>query len=244
MGNLNGKYAVVTGAAKGLGRAIAERFLADGVEKIALLDFDQELLNQTAEELGNKVEAYVCDVSNAQSVKNSFDEVKKSFGRIDILVNNAGITRDAMFAKMTDEQWHKVISVDLDSVYYCSKQVVSMMKEQKYGKIINMSSIAAFGNIGQSNYGAAKAGIIGLTKTMSKELAKYGITVNALCPSMINTDILKTIPEEVMAKNVVQVPARRVGEPSEVASVVSFFASDDSSYVTGEILRVAGGAVL
>lgn len=227
-----------------MGRAITERLVKDGAERVALLDFDEKMLNKTAQELGDQTRAIVCDVSNKKSVENAFNQVKESLGFIDILVNNAGITRDAILAKMTGEQWHAVIAVDLDSVYYCSKQVAFLMKEQKYGKIVNMSSIAAYCNVGQANYGIAKAEIIGLTKAMSKKLARYGITVYALCPSMINTDILKTVLDKIMEKNLALVPSRRVGEPSEVASVVSFFASDDSSYVTRKVLRVVGGALL
>lgn len=244
MGNLAGKYALVTGAAKGLGKAIAQRFLEDGVDGVAVVDYDIETLNKTAAQLGEKAFAVRCDVSDEASVQATVDAVMEKYGRIDILVNNAGITSDAMLAKMTTEQWNRVLSVDLNSVFYFTQRMIPIMKAQNYGKIINVSSLAAFGNVGQGNYAAAKAGVLGLTKTSSRELARYNVTVNAICPSLINTDIIKTVPEKVMQNILKQVPADRVGEPEEVAGVVSFLASDDSSFVTGEVIRVAGGAVL
>lgn len=244
MGALSGKYAVVTGAAKGLGKAIAKRFIEDGVEAVAIMDLDLETAAKTAEELGEKAYPVECNVAAYDDVADKFAAIYADFGRIDILVNNAGITRDATILKLTAEQWTQVINVDLNSAFYCIKQVVNNMKSQSYGKIVNVSSLAAFGNPGQANYAAAKAGVIGLTCTVAKELAGSGITVNAICPSLIKTDIIKTIPEDVLNKLVAAIPAKRVGEPEEVASVVSFLASDDSSYVTGQVIRISGGVVL
>lgn len=241
MCNQNGKYAVVTGAAKGLGYAIAKRLLEDGVSGLAILDFDITLAEKTAATLGPNVFAIKCDVSDKDEVAAAFKIVYEKMPRVDILVNNAGITRDASLVKMTSDQWEQVISVDLNSAFYCTKQVIANMKEQKYGKIINVASAAAFGNPGQSNYSAAKAGLIGFTRTISKEYAKYGITANSISPGLINTDIIKTIPEEILTKMVDAVPARRLGEPEEVASVVSFLASTDSNFANGNNIMISGG---
>jgi NAD(P)-dependent dehydrogenase (short-subunit alcohol dehydrogenase family) len=241
MCNQNGKYAVVTGAAKGLGYAIAKRLLEDGVSGLAILDFDITLAEKTAANLGPNVFAIKCDVSDKDEVAAAFKIVYEKMPRVDILVNNAGITRDASLVKMTSDQWEQVISVDLNSAFYCTKQVIANMKEQKYGKIINVASAAAFGNPGQSNYSAAKAGLIGFTRTISKEYAKYGITANSISPGLINTDIIKTIPEEILTKMVDAVPARRLGEPEEVASVVSFLASTDSNFANGNNIMISGG---
>jgi NAD(P)-dependent dehydrogenase (short-subunit alcohol dehydrogenase family) len=241
MTNQNGKYAVVTGAAKGLGHAIAKRLLEDGVSGLAILDFDIALAEQTAANLGPNVFAIKCDVSDKDEVAAAFKIVYEKMGRVDILVNNAGITRDASLVKMTEDQWEQVIRVDLNSAFYCTKQVIAKMKEQKYGKIINVASAAAFGNPGQSNYSAAKAGLIGFTRTISKEYAKYGITANSISPGLINTDIIKTIPEDILTRMVEAVPARRLGEPEEVASVVSFLASEDSNFANGNNIMISGG---
>ncbi|MDR2156819.1 MAG: SDR family oxidoreductase [Clostridiales Family XIII bacterium] len=241
MGDLKGKYAVITGGAKGLGKAAAERFIADGVEGLAILGRNEDLLRQTAAGLGGGVYPVRCDVADPQSVAAAFEAIYGKLGRVDILVNNAGIARDAMLAKMTTEQWKQVIDIDLNGTFYCIQQVASRMKEQKYGKIVNLSSYAALGNVGQANYSAAKAGVIGLTKTAAKELARHNITVNAICPSLIGTDIIKTIPDNVMKGLLADIPMGRIGEPREVASVISFLSSDDSSYVTGQAILISGG---
>ena len=244
MGKLTGKYAVVTGAGKGIGRAIAERFLEDDVAGVALFDMDFPLVSATAKELdptGEKVLAVKCDVSSQENVNEAFRQVVEKFGQVDILVNNAGITRDAMFHKMTIEQAQLVMNVHFFGTFYCCQAVIEGMRQRNYGKIINISSTSAFGNIGQTNYSAAKAAIDGFTRTLALESARKNITVNSIAPGMVNTDILKTIPADIMEQKIKNTPAQRLGEPSEIASVASFLASDDSSWVTGNCILACGG---
>ena len=244
MSNLTGKYAIVTGAGKGIGKAIAKRFLEDGAAGVAIFEYDAELAAKTAKELdptGKKVLAVKCDVSKEDQVAAAVKETAEKFGTIDILVNNAGITRDAMFHKMTNEQWDAVISVNLNGTYLPCKYVVPIMREKNYGKIVNISSTSAFGNIGQANYAATKGAVVSLTATLAKELGPKNITVNAIAPGMIDTDMLSTIPKEIMAEKIKSIPMKRLGATSELASAVAFFASDDSSFVTGQCLIVSGG---
>ena len=244
MGKLTGRYAVVTGAAKGIGRAIAERFLEDDVAGVALFDMDEALVAATAKELdptGEKVIAVKCNVADQENVNAAMQTVVDKFGQIDILVNNAGITRDAMFHKMTDAQARMVLDVNFYGTFYCCQAVIAGMREREYGKIINISSTSAFGNIGQTNYAASKAAIDGFTRTLALESAKKNITVNSIAPGMIETDILKTIPDDILQMKINNVPAKRLGQPSEIASVASFLASDDSSWVTGNCILACGG---
>ena len=244
MGKLTGKYAVVTGAGKGIGRAIAERFLEDDAAGVALFDMDIELAAATAKELdptGKRAIAVRCDVSDPENVTAAFATVNEAFGQVDILVNNAGITRDAMFHKMTPEQAKKVMDVHFYGTFYCCQAVIGGMRERSYGKIVNISSTSSFGNIGQANYSAAKAAIDGFTRTLALESARKNITVNSIAPGMVNTDILKTIPANIMEQKINNTPAQRLGEPSEIASVASFLASDDSSWVTGNCILACGG---
>ena len=244
MGNLTGKYAVVTGAGKGIGRAIAQRFLDDGVAGVALFDMDMATVSATAAELdptGNRVLAVSCDVSNQENVNAAFAQVNEKFGRVDILVNNAGITRDAMFHKMSVQQLQQVMNVHFYGTFYCCQAVIEGMRERNYGKIVNISSTSAFGNVGQANYSAAKAAIDGFTRTLALESARKNITVNSIAPGMIDTDMLKTIPADIMEQKIKNTPAQRLGDPSEIASVASFLASDDSSWVTGNCILACGG---
>lgn len=244
MGKLTGKYAVVTGAGKGIGRAIAQRFLEDDVAGVALFDMDIELAQNSAKEMdptGEKVIAVRCDVSKQDNVNEAFGVVFEKFGRVDILVNNAGITRDAMFHKMTVDQAKLVMDVHFFGTFYCCQAVIPGMREREYGKIINISSTSAFGNIGQSNYSAAKSAIDGFTRTLALESARKNITVNSIAPGMVDTDILKTIPADIMEQKIKATPAQRLGAPSEIASVASFLASDDSSWVTGNCILACGG---
>ena len=244
MGKLTGKFAVVTGAGKGIGRAIAERFLEDDAQGIAILDYDYELAAASAKELdptGQRVIAVKCNVASQEDVNAAFATITEKFGRVDVLVNNAGITRDAMFHKMTNDQARMVLDVNFYGTFYCCQAVIPGMREREYGKIINISSTSAFGNIGQTNYAASKAAIDGFTRTLALESAKKNITVNSIAPGMIETDILKTIPADIMQQKIKNVPANRLGQPSEIASVASFLACDDSSWVTGNCILACGG---
>lgn len=244
MGKLSGKFAVVTGAGKGIGRAIAERFLEDDAQGVAVLDYDFELAEASAKEMdptGERVIAVKCNVASQEDVNAAFAAITEKFGRVDILVNNAGITRDAMFHKMTDAQARAVLDVNFYGTFYCCQAVIPGMREREYGKIINISSTSAFGNIGQTNYSASKAAIDGFTRTLALESARKNITVNSIAPGMIETDILKTIPQDIMQQKINNVPANRLGQPSEIASVASFLASDDSSWVTGNCILACGG---
>lgn len=244
MYDFNGKIAVVTGAAQGLGEAIAKRFLDDGIQGIALLDLKEDVLAATAARLdpdGQRALPVVCDVSDPDSVAQAFQTVEQRFGRVDILVNNAGITRDAMSYKMTPDQFDAAVKVSLYGSFYCVQQVVNGMRERGYGRIVSMSSLANRGNVGQLNYAAAKAGIVAMTQTLSMELGRYNITANCVAPGMINTDIIKTIPEKTMNAFLNSIPMHRVGEPEEVANLVAFLSSDAAGYISGQCVRITGG---
>lgn len=244
MSKFNGKIVVVTGAAQGLGKSIAERFLKADAEGVALLDLKEDTLSTTVQELdpsGTRTLAVACNVADPDSVSHAFETVKERFGRVDVLVNNAGITRDALAHKMTNEQFDMVLKVSLYGTFYCIKEVINGMREQGHGRIISMSSLASRGNVGQANYAAAKAGIIGLTKTLAMELGPKNVTVNCIAPSLINTDIIKTVPDKVKESMTAAVPMRRVGEPEEVADLVAYLASDESSYISGQCINITGG---
>ncbi len=247
MGKLDNKIAVVTGAAKGIGAAVATRLFEDGCEALAVLDLDFEQAELTAKALdpsGEKVIAMKCDVSNRDEVNSVFGKIIEKFGRVDILINNAGITKDAMFHKMSVDTWNKVLDVNLNSMFYTCQAVAGSMRGRNYGKIVNISSNAAWGNAGQANYSASKGGVLSFTRTLAKEFGPKNITVNSIAPSLIDTDMIKTIPEELMSMALMLNPMRRVGQVSEVASVVSFLASDDSSYVNGECIQINGGFLI
>jgi len=245
MGNLIGKFAVVTGAGRGIGEAIIRRFMEDGAKGIALLEFDKELLEATIAKLdpkGNCLFGVPCDVSVREQVQQALETTMERFGRIDVLVNNAGITRDAMFHKLTDENWDLVMNVNLGSMYNTCKFVVPIMRAQNYGKIVNISSTSAFGNVGQSNYAASKSAAIGFTKTLARECGSKGITANCVAPGYIMTDMLKAIPETALQKYLEAIPMRRFGVPEEIASVVAFLSCDDSSFLSGQVLTVSGAS--
>ena len=246
MADLNGKIAVVTGAAQGIGAAAAKRLYDDGAI-VALLDMSGDAVEKTAKQIdssGERACFYACNVADRQSVINVFNEIQQRFSHIDILVNNAGITRDSMFHKMEEQQWDDVLAVNLTGVMNCCKAVIPGMRAQSYGKIVNLASVSAFGNIGQTNYGAAKAGVIGFTKCLAREVARNNCTVNCIAPSYVNTEMLQAVPEKVMNQFISSIPMGRLGEPSELASVVSFLSGDDSSFVTGECIVVSGGSYM
>ena len=239
--NLKGKYAIVTGGGQGLGAAMVKRFIAEEAAGVAILDYNPEKAQAVAAEVGGNILAIACDVSKEDQVKEAVAQVLAAFGRIDILVNNAGIIRDAMFHKMSDDQWNQVINVNLNGLYYCCKHVVPLMREQCYGKIINVSSTSAYGNAGQCNYSATKAAIEGFTKSLAKEGARKNITVNAVAPAHIDTEMQRSVPADILEQSIKRNPAQRLGSPDELASVVLFLASDDSSYVNGVVIPVCGG---
>ena len=244
MFDFNGKIVAVTGAAQGLGAAMAQRFLQDGAEGVALLDLNKESLEAAAARLdpvGTRTLAVLCNVAEPRSVEGAFEQIARRFGRVDILINNAGITRDAMACKMTAEQFDPVVQVSLNGAFYCAQQVIGGMKERGWGRIISLSSLASGGNPGQANYSAAKAGIIGLTKTLALELAKDHITVNCIAPGLINTDIIKSVPEKQMQEFLRSIPMHRIGEPEEVASLAAFLASDEAAYISGQCIKITGG---
>jgi len=242
---LEGKTAVITGAARGIGKAIALKFAAEGCN-IAFTDL---AINESAQEtekalldLGVKAKAYASDASNYEDTHKVVDEILKEFGQIDILVNNAGITKDTLLMRMTEEQWDLVIKVNLKSVFNFTKAVQRIMLKQRSGSIINMSSVVGVsGNAGQANYSASKAGIIGFTKSVAKELGSRGIRSNAIAPGFIITEMTGQLPEDVRKDWESKIPLKRGGTPEDVADVCLFLGSDLSSYVTGQVIHVCGG---
>ena len=245
MKNLAGKYAIVTGAGKGIGAAIAKRFVEEEAAGVAILEYDLALAEKTAKELdptGKKVIAIKCDVADSDQVKAAVEATVAAFGRIDILINNAGITRDRIFHKMTDAEWHAVINVNLNGVYNMCKYIVPMMREQQSGSIVNISSTSLQGNPGQANSAATKAGLQGFTRTLAKECGPKNVRVNALAPGFIKTDMMMAIPEEKMKASLAAHPMKRMGDPEEIASVVAFMCTEDASWMTGQTVVVSGRA--
>lgn len=245
---LTGKVALVTGASRGIGRAIAIE-LAKAGAKVAVNYAGNESKAKEVVDLikenGGEAFAIQADVANAESVEVMVKEVIATFGALDILVNNAGITRDNLLMRMKEEDWDAVINTNLKGVFLCTKAVTRQMMKQKKGRIINIASIVGVcGNPGQANYVAAKAGVIGLTKTTAKELASRNITVNAIAPGFITTDMTDELPEEAKNEMLKQIPLGRFGDPADIAHVVRFLASDDSSYITGQTIHVDGGMVM
>ncbi len=246
---LKDKVAVITGSAGGIGLATARRFAAEGAA-VVLADVKEDALESArAQVLAAAPQAAVLavalDVTRADSVRAMVDAVMGRFGRIDCLVNNAGITADARLVKMTEEQFDRVIAVNLKGVYRCTQAVADPMIRQGSGAIVNASSVVGlYGNFGQTNYAASKAGVLGFTKTWARELGPKGIRVNAVCPGFVRTPILDTIPEQVIEKMIEKVPLGRLGNPEEIASVYAFLASDDASYLNGAVIEVSGGIQL
>lgn len=242
--DLKGQAALVTGGAMGIGKAIAIGLAERGAD-IAVADVMIDAAKETALELksmGVKAEALALDVSNSESVKKTFEETHRVFGRLDILVNNAGITRDGLILRMKEEDWDSVININLKGVFLCTKEAVKVMSKQRYGRIISIASVVAFmGNPGQTNYGASKAGIVGLTKTVAKEYASRGITANAVAPGFIATRMTEGLPGSVKEEMMRAIPLGRFGSVGDVAHAVLFLASPASGYITGQVLHVNGG---
>jgi 3-oxoacyl-[acyl-carrier protein] reductase len=240
---LTGQTAVVTGGAQGLGLAIATRFIAEGA-RVVLGDLDLAATQAAAASLGGDDVAIAvrCDVTNGDEVEALVDAAVARFGGLDIMVNNAGITRDATMRKMTEDQFDEVIAVHLKGTWNGLRKAAAIMRENKSGKIINMSSLSGkVGLVGQTNYSAAKAGIVGMTKAAAKELAHLGVRVNAIQPGLIRSAMTEAMPQRIWDEKVAEVPMARAGEPSEVAGVALFLASDLSSYMTGTVMEVTGG---
>lgn len=245
---LKDKVAIVTGGTRGIGRAIALK-LADHGANIVInyrnSDKEAEELKTILEEKGVKVLVVKCDISNFEDSKNLMDKCKEVFGKIDILVNNAGITKDTLIMRMKEEDFDNVIDVNLKGTFNCAKHASAIMLKQRFGKIINMTSVVGIaGNAGQVNYAASKAGVIGLTKSLAKELGSRGITVNAVAPGFINTDMTASLSEKVKEEASKNIPLKRLGDPEDVANLVGFLASDAANYITGQVINVDGGMVM
>ncbi|MDK0839481.1 3-oxoacyl-[acyl-carrier-protein] reductase [Clostridium perfringens] len=245
---LKDKVAIVTGGTRGIGRAIALK-LADHGANIVInyrnSDKEAEELKAILEGKGVKVLTVKCDISNFEDSKNLMDKCKEVFGEIDILVNNAGITKDTLIMRMKEEDFDNVIDVNLKGTFNCAKHASAIMLKQRFGKIINMTSVVGIaGNAGQVNYAASKAGVIGLTKSLAKELGNRGITVNAVAPGFINTDMTASLSEKVKEEASKNIPLKRLGDPEDVANLVGFLASDAANYITGQVINVDGGMVM
>jgi len=248
MTTLTGKTAIVTGASRGIGAEIARKLADAGAKIVVNYSGSQEKAEAVVAEIqagGGEAIAVKANVSDAEAVKAMVDEAMNAFGSVDILVNNAGITRDNLMMRMKDDEWDDVINTNLKGVFICTKAVTRQMMKQRSGRIVNISSIVGvMGNAGQANYVAAKAGVIGLTKTTARELASRGITANAIAPGFITTDMTDKLSEDIQKTMLAQIPLGRFGEAEEVAKAALFLASDESSYMTGQTLHLDGGMVM
>ena len=246
--SMQGRIASITGSARGIGRAIAEGLASLGAN-VVIADLQQETCQATAEEIaqstGQRVLPIAINVTEAGSTQRMVEQTITTFGKIDILVNNAGITRDTLIMRMEEADWDLVLDVNLKGVFNCSKAVVRTMMKQRYGRIVNISSVSGqAGQIGQTNYSASKAGIIGFTKALAREVASRQITVNAVAPGFIPTFLTNTLPEDLKESILRYTPLGRMGKPEEVASAVAFLASEEAAYITGQVLAVDGGMVM
>ena len=240
---LKDKVALITGAAGGIGEATARRFAAEGA-RVAVNDANAAGAEKVAQQIqgaGGQATAVPGDVTRRAEVEAMVGRVMAAWGRVDILVNNAGIYRDAMAAKMTEEQWDQVLGVNLKGSFLCAQAVLPGMRERGWGRVVNTSSIGALGNIGQANYAASKAGVIGLTKTLALEYAKYGVTVNCVAPGATMTAMVAGIPDNIRAKIIEKIPMARIASPEEIANAHCFLASEEASFITGQVLFVDGG---
>ena len=246
--NFTGKTAVVTGGSRGLGRAVCLELAAGGANVVLCYAGNENAANETAaacEALGAKVLAVRCDVADSAQVKALMDEALKAFGRIDILVNNAGISRDGLLMMMKETDFDDVINTNLKGAFLCMKAVARTMMKQRYGRIVNLSSVVGLrGNAGQVNYAASKAGVIGMTKSLAKELASRGVTVNAVAPGFMETDMTAAMPEAAKTATLTAIPMGRMGAAEDVAKAVAFLASKEAGYITGQVLAVDGGMAM
>lgn len=247
MGSLKSQVVIITGGARGIGKAAAEVFAAKGAT-VVIWDVDlaagEALANQLTS-AGHAARFYRVDTVSPEASVSAAAAVMAACGRIDVLINNAGITRDSSFKKMTHDQWRQVIDVNLTGVFNCTKAVHPYLVEAGYGRIINTSSVVGlYGNFGQTNYAAAKAGLIGMTKTWAREFGRYGITVNAVAPGFIETDMTAQMPEEVLAQMQQKIPLQRLGQPEDVANAYAFLASEEAGFINGACLSIDGGMVV
>lgn len=245
---LDGKIALVTGASRGIGRAIALKLAAAGATVVVNYAGNvkaAEEVRQMIEENGGKSMLVQADVANADAVEDMVNAVMDAYGKIDILVNNAGITRDTLLVRMKEDDWDAVINTNLKSIYYASKAVAKGMMKQRSGRIVNMTSVVGLtGNASQTNYAAAKAGAIGFSKSLAKELATRGVTVNLVAPGFIDTDMTAVLPDKVKEEMLKSIPMAKAGQPEDIANAVLFLVSDQASYITGQTLQVNGGMVM
>ncbi|MEM9366595.1 MAG: 3-oxoacyl-[acyl-carrier-protein] reductase [Planctomycetota bacterium] len=244
--DLSGQVALVTGASQGLGRSVAIALGQSGALTVCVARNADKLAETVAEieKAGGTGEALSCDVTDRQAAAAAIEETAKKHGKLDILVNNAGITRDKLMRGMSDEEWDMVIATNLTSCFVCCRAAAGLMRRKKYGRIINMASISGLiGNPGQANYSASKAGMIGMTRTMSKELVSRGVTVNAVAPGFIASEMTAELGDVVMEEVTKRIPAKRVGQPEDVAAAVLFLASKDAGYISGQTLVIDGGMI-
>ncbi len=245
---LEGKVAVVTGASRGIGRAIALKLASLGAAVVVNYNGSREKAEKVKQEIednGGNASIYQCNVSDYEACQNMIQSIIEEYGRIDILINNAGITRDGLLMKMSEADFDQVIDTNLKGAFNTTRFVTRQMLRQKSGRIINMASVVGVtGNAGQVNYAASKAGIIGLTKATAREVASRGITVNAIAPGFIETDMTDVLPDKVKEASVSQIPLGKFGKPEQVAAAVAFLSSDDAGYITGQVLNVDGGMVM
>ncbi|OCG56062.1 3-oxoacyl-ACP reductase FabG [Gilliamella sp. Fer4-1] len=239
--NLSGKIALVTGASRGIGKAIAEKLVACGATVIGTATTEKGA-DAISQYLGSHGKGFILNVIDETSIESVIAAIKTEFGDIDILVNNAGITRDNLLMRMKEDEWQDILNTNLTSVFRLSKALLRTMMKKRYGRIVTIGSVVGtMGNAGQANYAAAKAGLIGFSKSLAREVASRGITVNVVAPGFIATDMTKALTDEQKALTLAQVPAGRLGEPTEIANAVAFLVSDEASYITGETLHVNGG---
>ncbi|MFH1289029.1 MAG: 3-oxoacyl-[acyl-carrier-protein] reductase [bacterium] len=244
---LKDRVSIVTGGGQGIGKAISLGLARNGA-KVVIVDISQENADSMANEietLGGSASAYKMDVSNYQEVCDTVNKILDKYGKIDILVNNAGITRDGLLLKMKEEDWDKVLGINLKGVFNCTKAVLRPMLKERWGRIVNMASIVGLiGNAGQANYSASKAGMIGFTKTVAREVASRNITVNAIAPGFIATEMTKVLPDDVKENLMKQIPLGRLGRVEDVAEIILFLVSEKAGYITGEVIRVDGGMAM
>jgi len=244
---LTGKVSIITGAAQGIGRATAIKFAKEGA-KVAVCDINLVLIDETVKQIrdaGGEAAGFRVDVTDKESIAKMVEGVMAKWGRVDTLVNNAGIVQDAQFKKMSEDQFDRVIDVNLKGVYNCTKAVVDIMLAQNSGCILNASSIVGlYGNFGQTNYAATKFGVIGMVKTWARELGSKGIRANAICPGYIHTPILASMPAKVLKMIEDKVPMGRLGQPEEIANTYAWLASDEASYINGAVIEVSGGVTI